>query len=254
MNNSLSYDINFIDVLSALAPINEQVLVNKSDNKLFVTSNTRDTKVYYTVSADADKFNFTGSKFAIRSYPKFKQFFTSCQVSDKSKQPILETVNDEAGEPLTVVIKQPVINAELKHPLAFVDAIIKPALYNAEDDSYFEIAVTEESAKFELTNEQLRYIQSMVSTVGATNIKFSVNNGICTITLFNPKTSDVFSQSYAVTTLPNSTAFDITISATSLSLLPNSKYALTIDKEGLIHFAQERTDGIDVNLYLVAEA
>jgi len=257
MKNSLNYDINFIDVLSSIAPINPQVLINKDNEKqsLYVTSNTRDTKVYYTISAPAEKFNFTGTKFPIMMYQKFKQYFSACQVSDKTKLPVMETVNDESdNEPVTVVIKQPVINTEIKHTLGIVDAIIKPALYDAESDSYFDIGVNEESAKFALSVEQLRYIQGMVSTVGATNIKFAVSNGICTITLFNPKTSDVCSQSYSVVTLPNGQDFDITISATSLSMLPMSKYNVTIDKDGMIHFAEERTDGIDVNLYLMAEA
>lgn len=257
MKNSLSYDISFIDVLSSVAAINPQVLINKDNQKqsLYVTSNTRDTKVYYTISAPAEKFNFSGTKFPIMIYQKFKQYFSACQISDKTKLPVMETINDDTdGEPVTVVVKQPVINTEIKHNLGIVDAIIKPALYDSENDSYFDIGVNEESAKFALSVEQLRYIQGMVGTVGATNIKFAVSNGICTITLFNPKTSDVCSQSYSVETLPNGQDFDITISASSLAFLPMSKYNVIIDKDGMIHFAEDRADDIKVNLYLMAEA
>lgn len=253
MKHDLTYDINFIDVLSSLQNINPQILVNKNDDKLYVTSNTADTKVYYTVTADAEKFNFTGSKFAILNYIKFKQYFTACQVSDKTKLPILETINDdEADEPATVVIKQPVINAEIKHSLAEVDGIIRPALYNADEDSYYEIGVNEASAEMVLTAEQLNYLQKMVGNVGATSIKFSVNNGICNITLFNPKTSDMFSQSYAVKT-KDDVAFDAIISEKALALLPSSNYNVTIDKDGMIQFSEDRTDGINVNLYLMTE-
>ena len=67
MNNKLSYDINFIDTLSTLAHIspqsNQQVLIAKTDDKLFVTSNTSDKGVYYTVKADKEAFDFDGSKF-----------------------------------------------------------------------------------------------------------------------------------------------------------------------------------------------
>ena len=169
--------------------------------------------------------------------------------------PILETINsDEDKEPVTVVIKQPAINVKVEHTLAQVDCIMKPDLYNAEEDKFCDIGVTEESAKFSLTNEQLNYIQKMIGVVGATNIKFTVNNGMCEITAFNPKTSDVFSQNYSVTSLPNIPAFNITISATKLALLPSGEYAVTIDKEGMLHFAQTRTDTIDVNIYILADA
>jgi hypothetical protein len=94
----------------------------------------------------------------------------------------------------------------------------------------------------------------MIGVVGATNIKFSVNNGLCEITAFNPKTSDVFSQTYAVTSLPNAAAFTVTISSTKLELLPSGEYAVIIDKEGMLHFAEVRQDGIDVNVYILADA
>lgn len=131
---------------------------------------------------------------------------------------------------------------------------MKPDLYNIDEDTFYDIGVTEESAKFTLTNEQLNYIQKMIGVVGATNIKFTVNNGLCEITAFNHKTSDVFSQNYAVTSIPNAPAFNITISATKLALLPSGEYAVTIDKEGMLHFAQTRADSIDVNIYILADA
>ena len=261
MNHKLSYNIDFIDTLSTLAHIspqsNQQVLIAKTDDKLFVTSNTSDKGVYYTVKADQDAFNFEGTKFTILSYAQFKKCFSSCQLpsKDNSGDPILETINsDEDKEPVTVVIKQPAINVKVEHTLAAVDCIMKPDLYNIEEDKFYDIGVTEESAKFALTNEQLNYIQKMIGVVGATNIKFTVNNGMCEITAFNPKTSDVFSQNYSVTSLPNMPAFNITISATKLALLPSGEYAVTIDKEGMLHFAQTRTDNIDVNIYILADA
>lgn len=62
MNHALSYNIDFIETLSTLAHIssqsNQQVLIAKNDNKLFVTNNTSDKGVYYTVKADQDAFNF----------------------------------------------------------------------------------------------------------------------------------------------------------------------------------------------------
>lgn len=48
MNNKLSYKIDFIDTLSTLAHIssqsNQQVLIAKRDNTLFVTNNTSDKR------------------------------------------------------------------------------------------------------------------------------------------------------------------------------------------------------------------
>lgn len=131
---------------------------------------------------------------------------------------------------------------------------MKPGLYDAENDTFYDIGVTEETAKFALTVEQLSYIQKMVGIVGATNIKFVVNSGMCTITAFNPKTSDVFSQTYSVTCDEKTPAFNIVISAAKLALLPSSEYNVVIDKEGMIHFAEVRKDGIDVNVYILADA
>ena len=52
MNNTLTYDLNFVDTLSTLAHIspmsNQQVLItkqkDKNSEKLFVTSNTSDKR------------------------------------------------------------------------------------------------------------------------------------------------------------------------------------------------------------------
>ena len=86
------------------------VIISKTDEekKLFVTSNTSDQSVFYTVSADVAKFNFSGKKFAILSYDNFRRYFNSCQVStkDNSGLPVLKTVNDDEGEPVTVKIEQ----------------------------------------------------------------------------------------------------------------------------------------------------
>ena len=79
------------------------VIIAKTDEeqKLFVTSNTSDQSVFYTVSTDVAKFNFSGKKFAILSYDNFRRYFNSCQVStkDNSGLPVLKTVNDDEGEP-----------------------------------------------------------------------------------------------------------------------------------------------------------
>ena len=213
--------------------------------------------VYYTVKTDASAFNFTGTKFAILSYAQFKKCFSSCQLASKdgSGNPILETVNsDEDGEPVSVVIKQPALNVTVEHTLAAVDCILKPGLYDSTNDTFYDIGVNEESAKFALTNEQLNYIQKMIGVVGATNVKFTVNAGLCTITAFNPKTSDVFSQTYSVTSDPAAPIFNVTISAAKLALLPSSEYNVVIDKDGMIHFAEKRSDAIDVNIYILADA
>ncbi len=168
--------------------------------------------------------------------------------------PVLETVNDDDNEPVTVVIKQPLINAKVSHTLGATDCMIKPALYNEEEDSFFTIEVNNESAKFKLSAEQLSYLQKMIGTVGATNIKFNVDNGVCTITLYNPKSSDVFSQNYVVECDNEAEQFELSISTTSFGLLPTSEYNIIIDKEGMLHFAQCRQDGIDVNVYLMTLA
>ena len=93
--------------------------------------------VYYTVKADVDAFNFSGTKFTILSYAQFKKCFSSCQLPSKdgSGNPILETINsDEDKEPVSVVIKQPAINAKVEHTLASVDCIMKPVLYDIDND------------------------------------------------------------------------------------------------------------------------
>ena len=151
------------------------------------------------------------------------------------------------------MIEQPLLNAKLSHTLAMTDCMIKPSLYDEANDSFFTIEVNNESAKFALSAEQMNYLQKMIGTIGATNIKFKVDNGICTITLYNPKTSDVFSQSYAVTCDP-AEQFEVSIAVSSFGLLPTAGYNITIDKEGMLHFAQDRTDDISVNLYIMTLA
>jgi len=188
------------------------------------------------------------------NYPTFRKYFDSCRVSDKTKLPTLETKNTEDGEPYSVIIKQPLLNVTLNHTLASVDGMILPQAYDADKDEIYKMSVENESAKGVMTAEQLKYIRSMIGTIGAAQLSFSVNNGICVMHLFNSKSSDSFDQTCVVTSDAKTSGFTLTITADSFMLLPLSKYNFILDADGLIQFNEVREDNIEVTVCIATIA
>lgn len=248
-NKPLNYDLTFIDTISSLAPINEQLIfkkVAKEDGTKVISlkANNPSRTVLYTLEAPEAAFNFEGDSLAMLKYNKFKSYFQTYCTKNEDEKPVLTTEQDELNQPRFLYIKSAVIDSQIKHHLANEDTIEKPCFNSIDAGSA--------DTDFTLTSDQFTQIKKMISMVGADSVKFAVNGNVVTVTLFNTKSSDVFTQAYTAD-VDADEPFAVTTPASGFSIIPDADYRITIDKEGLVVLHQEREDNIKLTLY-VAEA
>lgn len=244
---TLNYNLNFIDCISTLSPITPQLIFKKvadvesGENIISIKANDVTRSLLYTLEAPESYFNFAGENFALLDYNKFASYFNTFRPKDASKAPLLSTEPDKDGEPHNVFINSQVSPAEIKQTLANIDVISKPIFDN--------ISAGADDADFNFSDSQFAELKKMVGMIGADSATYKVDGDIVTVTLFSKLSADRFVQQYKA----NKTAedsFELTTTAKALTLIPDGGYHITIDKDGLVVFNQERKDDIKLSLYI----
>lgn len=245
--STLNYDLNFIDCVSSLSPITSQLIFRKEtvedsqDKKITIKANDVTRSLLYTLEAPEKYFNFDGNVFALLDYNKFASYFNTFRPKDVEKSPLLSTEPDADGEPHNVFINSQVSPAEIKQTLANIDVISKPIFENIDAGS--------NDADFTFSESQFAELKKMVGMIGADSATYKVEGDIVTITLFSKMSADTFVQQYKMNKAAES-PFSLTTTAKALTLIPDGGYHVTIDKEGLVTYNQERGDDIKLSLYI----
>ena len=243
--HDLKYEMSFIDVLSSISNINDEVIIKKSEDKKFINIKGNDDKTHilYTIDAPVKYFNFKGDEMGIISFKKMNQYLNT--YITKESQPFIKTSQDIDGQPEYIYINSSTIQSKITHKLGFIDVMRKPC--------FKSISPGNKDTAIKLSIGQIQQLKKMTNLIEASDIKFIVNGDICNIALSNPKRYDNFEQSY-----PNEveaqTPFKITVLPTGIELMPVANYEVNIDKEGLVHFHQIREDEMDINFYLMERA
>lgn len=243
--NALTYDPAFIETIASLVGINDQVHISKSDTGVNIKNNDEAEVIMYEINAPSSMCDFVGDSLSFIRFNKFVQYYNN--YCSKDKTPILETDNDkQTKEAIYIHIKSPVIASEIKHKLTSADLITKSCFEEGIDAG-------DKDADVDFTEAQFAQIKKMISLVDATNISFSVNQDICRIKLFNPKSPDVFEQDYVMNNTCDS-AFSVTLPINGFIRIPNAAYNMGIDEEGMLHLHQTRDDKLDLDIYLPFDA
>lgn len=243
---NLNYNLNFIDCISTLAPIMPQLIFKKvakegtTDKSISVKANDVTRSLLYTLEAPEAYFNFTGNNFALLDYSKFASYFNNFRPKDDSKAPLLSTEQDSDGEPISVFIDSQVSASQIKQTLANIDVIAKPVFENIDSGNV--------DADISLDETQFNELKKMVSMVGADSCSYKIDNDVVTVTLCSKLTADRSTQQFKLNK-PAATSFELNTSAKSITLIPSGSYNITIDKEGMVVFNQQRKDDIKLTLY-----
>jgi hypothetical protein len=243
---AMNYELNFIDCISTLSPIMPQLIFKNTTEedgtkKVVVKANDVTRSLLYVLEAPQSYFNFTGNNFALLDYNKFAAYFNTFRPKDAAKAPLLSVEPDTDGEPHNVFINSQISPAEIKQTLANIDVISKPIFDKISDGD----------ADGDLTFDEAQFaeLKKMVGMIGADTANIHADDDIVTITLSSKLSDDRFVQQYKAN---NNVAesFNLNIPAKNLTLIPDGAYHITVDKEGLVVFHQERKDAIKLSLYI----
>ena len=242
---TLNYELNFIDCISTLAPIMPQLIFKNdgtdAEKKVVVKANDITRSLLYVLEAPKNYFDFAGNNFALLDYNKFASYFNTFRPKDASKAPKLSVEADEFGEPHNVYINSQVSPAEIKQTLANTDVISKPIFENISDGNA--------DVDFNLSDFEFSELKKMVGMIGADTANINANGDVVTITLSSKLSDDRFVQQYK-TNATVAESFNLNIPAKNITLIPDGAYKITVDKEGLAVFHQDRTDEIKLTLYI----
>lgn len=252
MIKEMNYDTNFVSLVTELAAINPQLIFKKSeegeDAKVSVKAiEGTDKSVCFFLDAPASAFDFKSDSLAVIDFKRFVSYYNTFNKPNKDEKladsPVLsvEYNDDEATEAIVMHIKSKKGKASFRHRLANEDVIVKP--------TFSKVKFPSTDAKFSLTKNQIDELNKLISLTAADRIKWSFNGSLCTITLFNTRTSDTYENDYALST-STETPFEFTTLSKGFGLLPEGSFNVEVCKNGIMDFKQDRDDKIDLQLYI----
>ena len=249
MIKQMNYDSKFISLMTELAAINPQLIFKQAEDKVSVKAiEAKNKSICFFLDAPADAFKFESESLAVIDFNRLVSYFNTFNVAGKkddanSDSPILsvEYSDDEATEAIVMHIKTSKQKAAFRHRLANEDVIVKP--------NFSKIKFPTTDATFALSKDQLDDLNKMQKLTAADRIKWAFHDSVCTVTLFNTRTNDTYENDYIIDASVDA-PFDFTTVADGIGLLPDGGYKIVVSKAGIMSLTQDRTDAINLELYI----
>lgn len=247
MIKQMNYDSKFIDLMTELAAINPQLIFKQADGKISVKAIEKTEKsICYLLDAPKDAFSFESESLAMIDFTRFISYFNTFNKVNKDEKlcdtPILSVEYSDDGEEARIMhINSTKQKCSFKHRLADEDAIVKP--------NFNRIKFASVDASLKISDEQLANLVAMKKLTDADRIKWSFHDSVCTLTLYNTRTTDTYETDIDLTQAVE-TPFEYSTLAKGLPMIPTGSYTVEVSKTGIMSFKQERADGIDLILYL----
>jgi len=249
MIKQTNYDSKFISLMTELAAINPTLIFRKNADGDKVTVKAieqQDKSICYILDADKAVFDFESESLAMLDFNRFISYFNTFNKANKdenlSDTPILSVEYSDDGQEARIMhINSSKQKCSFKHRLADEDAIVKP--------SFNRIKFPSIDAKLSIADEQLTNLVSMKKLTDADRIKWSFHDSVCTLTLYNTRTTDTYETDFVLDASVDA-PFEFSTLAKGLPMIPDGSYKIEVSKSGIMSLTQERADGIDLVLYL----
>ena len=248
MIKEMNSDPKFISLMTELAAINPQLIFKQADDKVSVKAiEAKNKSVCFFLDAPATAFGFESESLAVIDFNRLVSYYNTFNVAGKTAEttstPVLsvEYSDDEATEAIVMHIKSSKQKAAFRHRLANEDVIVKP--------NFSRIKFPSTDASFALTKDQLDDLNKMQKLTSADRIKWAFHDSVCTVTLFNTRTNDTYENDFIIDASVE-TPFDFTTVAEGIGLLPDGGYKIVVSKAGIMSWTQDRTDDINLELYI----
>lgn len=242
----MNYNIEMINLLAELYPIQPQLAFYKVDDKIVLKAQEVRQKLAYKLEAPTEYFDFPAEALRFYDFKKFMDFFNTFNVDSKDEQlkdtPILDATLLESGEISNIIIESSKGKQKFSYRAAIPGTVDEPQFNN--------LALPTIGAKVTLSEAQINHLKKMVnliydkSTPGG--IKIECAGDTMKVTLHNIVTSNSYDIEYKL----NGTAekdFNLTINREGLLLLPSASFDIEVGPKGLI-FHMLRDDNIKLTM------
>ena len=246
----MNYNIELLDLVSDLAPIQQQLKFSKdSDGNIFLAAKHIDKKVVYCMHCPGEYFEFPGTAVRFYEYKKFKSFFDIFNNPDKdealSEHPVLDANLNESGEVYDIIIKSSKSNQQFTYRTACEGAIEEPDFKGVDFQTI--------AAKYVIPSAKISHLQKMIGLIQdkmeKSGIKFHGEGNKLTVSFLCLATSNSYKIEYELAE-PVAQEFTFTTDKEGILLLPTADYEINIDPRGLIKFHMVRKDEINLDLYI----
>lgn len=245
----MNYNIELIELVSKLAPIQQQLGFVKDGDSVILRAKEVATKIAYKLVAPVGYFDYPGQNLRFYEYKRFMSFFNIFNNPNKdatlSDQPILDANLTESGEVYDLIIKSSKGKQQFTYRAAVPGSI--------EEPNFNGVNLPSIDATLSLSEAQVEHLQKMIKLIqngdDKSGIKINAVNDILKVSFINMATSDSYEIEYKLDS-PVSEEFKFVADKDSIMLLPPANYSLSICSRGLIVFHMDRKDAIDLNLYV----
>ena len=245
----MNYNIELIELVSKLAPIQQQLGFVKDGDSVILRAKEVATKIAYKLVAPVGYFDYPGQNLSFYEYKRFMSFFNIFNNPNKdaslSDQPILDANLTESGEVYDLIIKSSKGKQQFTYRAAIPGSI--------EEPNFNGVNLPSVDATLSLSEAQVEHLQKMIKLIqngdDKSGIKINAVNDILKVSFINMATSDSYEIEYKLDS-PVSEEFKFVADKDSIMLLPPANYSLSICSRGLIVFHMDREDAIDLNLYV----
>lgn len=242
----MNYNIEMINLLSELYPIQPQLAFYKVDDKIVLKAQEVRQKLAYKLEAPAEYFDFPAESLRFYDFKKFMDFFNTFNIESKDEQlkdtPILDATLLESGEIFNIIIQSSKGKQKFSYRAAVRGTVDEPEFNN--------LALPTVCAKVLLTEAQINHLRKMVnliydkSTPGG--IKIDCYGDTMKVTLNNIVSSNSYEIEYKLNS-PATKDFSVTINREGLLLLPSAAFDIEIGPKGMIFYMQ-RDDSIKLTM------
>lgn len=245
----MNYNLDLIELVSRLAPIQQQMEFTKDDCAVILKGQEENKKIAYKLIAPADYLDFPGEGLRFYEFKRFKNYFDIFNRPNKDETiadvPVLDTEVNDSGAVRDLIIKSSKGKQQFTYRMAAEGTIETPTFNGVKLPSV--------DAKFSLSQAQIDHLQKMIGMIQdskeKSGIKLEAEGEMMKFSFRNITTSDTYEIEYKLDT-PVETPFTFVVDKEGLLLLPSADYELEVSARGLIQFHMLRDDNIDLNLYI----
>jgi hypothetical protein len=244
----MNYNIDLIELVSDLSPIQQQLGFEKEDDKIVLRAKEESTKIAYKLIAPVDYFDYPGQSLRFFEYKRFKSFFDIFNYStrkDETSTPILDANLSDRGEVVDLIIKSTKGKQQFTYRTAIEGAIENPEFNN--------IVLPSVDAELILSQQQIDHLQKMINLIQdkgeKSGIRFQFEGSTMKVSFINMTTSDSYEIEYDLINAVKE-SFEFVTDKEGLTLLPSADYKFNICARGLMEIHMNRDDAINLNLYI----
>jgi hypothetical protein len=227
MSNEIKYNENIIDLIKHLSAINQQLMIQKTEDESEIELRTRNAEqsIGCMFKAPIESFNFVGKEMTFFSYEKFYSYFSLYE------NPKLMQEDNR----IKISSNKSTIYYYLADPKA-VDV----------DYDYIEFGETD--ATFTLTAKEFKEIKSTILLINTEKINLNVKEDKLKIELYDMENKQNSFSEFDIDNVSGKD-FNIEISKEIFIKAPELDYKIHLNSDGIIKFHYINDQNIKLDLY-----